>query len=79
MREDLKVVDDESNAAQRRCNILTPRVLNSVFGLPHSRRPQKAFGLNPSMHFSFYLMIAALVILGVGVAYALYQLANFFL
>jgi hypothetical protein len=31
------------------------------------------------MHFSFYLMIAALVILGVEVAYALYQLANYFL
>jgi hypothetical protein len=40
---------------------------------------QKAFSPAPSMHFSFYLMIAALVILGVEVAYALYQLANFFL
>jgi hypothetical protein len=28
------------------------------------------------MHLSFYLMIAALVILGVQVAYALYQLVN---
>jgi len=31
------------------------------------------------MHFSFYLMIAALLVLGVEVAYALYQLAGLFL
>jgi hypothetical protein len=31
------------------------------------------------MHFGFYLMIAALVIMGVEALYALYQLANFFL
>jgi hypothetical protein len=30
------------------------------------------------MHLSFYLMIAALVILGAEVAYTLYQLANLF-
>lgn len=34
----------------------------------------KAFGLE--MHFSFYLVIAALVVLGAEVAYALYQLVN---
>jgi hypothetical protein len=34
----------------------------------------KAFG--SSMHFSFYLVIAALVVLGAEVAYALYQLVN---
>jgi hypothetical protein len=28
------------------------------------------------MHFGFYLMIAALVLMGVEVAYALYQLAG---
>jgi hypothetical protein len=56
-----------------------PRVLSSVFGLPHPRRPHDSIWFKPSMHFSFYLMIAALVILGVEVAYALYQLANFFL
>lgn len=28
------------------------------------------------MHFSFYLTIAALLIMGVEVVYALYQLAN---
>ena len=31
------------------------------------------------MHFSFYWMIAALVVLSIQVAYALYQLANLFL
>jgi hypothetical protein len=31
------------------------------------------------MHFGFYLMIAALVVMGLEVAYALYQLANFVL
>ena len=44
-----------------------------------SRRPQQRIWFETSMHFSFYLMIAALVILGVEVAYALYQLANYFL
>ena len=51
--------------------------MSSVFG--QSRRPHVSFWLKTFMHFSFYLMIAALVILGVEVAYALYQLANFFL
>jgi hypothetical protein len=31
------------------------------------------------MHVSFYLMIAALVLVGMEVAYALYQLATFVL
>jgi hypothetical protein len=31
------------------------------------------------MHFGFYLMIAALVVMGAEALYALYQLANFFL
>jgi len=31
------------------------------------------------MHFGFYLMIAALVLVGLEVAYALYQLASFVL
>jgi len=31
------------------------------------------------MHFSFYLMIAALVLVGLEVTYALYQLATFVL
>ena len=41
---------------------------------------RKTFGhIILAMHFGFYLMIAALVIMGVEVIYALYQLANFFL
>jgi hypothetical protein len=31
------------------------------------------------MHFSFYLMMAALVLVGLEVGYALYQLATFVL
>jgi hypothetical protein len=31
------------------------------------------------MHFGFYLMMAALVVMGLEVAYALYQLATFVL
>ncbi len=31
------------------------------------------------MHFGFYLMIAALVLVGLEVVYALYQLATFVL
>ena len=31
------------------------------------------------MHFGFYMMIAALVLMGVEVGYALYQLASFVL
>jgi hypothetical protein len=31
------------------------------------------------MHFSFYLMMAALVLVGLEVAYALYQLVTFVL
>lgn len=73
-----KVIDDESNAAQRKARH-HPRVLSSVFGLSRPRRPQERIWFKPFMHFSFYLMIAAIVILGVEVAYALYQLANFFL
>lgn len=37
------------------------------------------FGFKPFMHFSFYLMIAALVLVGFEVAYALYQLTMFVL
>jgi hypothetical protein len=34
-------------------------------------------GFKPFMHFSFYLMIAAMVLVGFEVAYALYQLTLF--
>ena len=43
------------------------------------RKPRESIWFKILMHFSFYLMIAALVILGVEVAYALYQLAGLFL
>jgi len=39
----------------------------------------KLLGNILAMHFGFYLMIAAFVIMGAEVVYALYQLANFFL
>jgi hypothetical protein len=38
--------------------------------------PQEAFGFKSLMHFNFYLMNAALVLLGLEVIYALYQLAK---
>ena len=40
---------------------------------------RKIYGFKPFMHFSFYLMIAALVLVGFEVAYALYQLTIFVL
>jgi hypothetical protein len=42
-----------------------------------SRGPQQVLVLNPSMHFGYYLMIAALVLMGLEVLYALYQLSTF--
>jgi hypothetical protein len=38
--------------------------------------PQQEFGFKSLMHFNFYLMNAALVLLGLEVIYALYQLAK---
>jgi hypothetical protein len=40
---------------------------------------RKRIGFKSFMHFSFYLMIAALVLVGFEVAYALYQLTVFVL
>ena len=37
---------------------------------------KQAFGFKSLMHFNFYLMNAALVLLGLEVIYALYQLAK---
>jgi hypothetical protein len=49
-----------------------------VHGL--SRDPRReAFGFKQLMHFGFYLMIVALVLMGIEVGYALYQLATFVL
>lgn len=47
-----------------------------------SARAAKAVGSDPigftsRMHFGYYLMIAALVLMGLEVLYALYQLATF--
>ena len=50
--------------------------------IPVLRRTAQAaeeFGSKVLMHFGFYLMIAALVLTGLQVAYALYQLATFVL
>ena len=41
--------------------------------------PREAFGFKSLMHFSYYLMIAALTFIGLEVIYALYQLAAFVL
>jgi len=43
------------------------------------REPRESICFKALMHFSFYLMIAALVVLGAEVAYALYHLASLFL
>jgi hypothetical protein len=41
--------------------------------------PRAASGFKSFMHFSYYLMIAALTLIGFEVIYALYQLASFVL
>jgi hypothetical protein len=53
-----------------------------VSGLVHglgvvAHGPQQVLVLTPSMHFGYYLMIAALVLIGLEVLYRLYQLATF--
>jgi hypothetical protein len=50
------------------------------FGLrPGARSAQAAegIGFKSGMHFGYYLMMAALVLMGLEVLYALYQLATF--
>ena len=44
-----------------------------------SGRSEAAFGFKSFMHFSYYLMIAALTLVGFEVIHALYQLAAFVL
>jgi hypothetical protein len=51
----------------------------SDFGWRLLAQAAKIFGFKSFMHFSFYLMIAALVLVGFEVAYALYQLTLFVL
>jgi hypothetical protein len=54
------------------------RVSGLVHGLALFRHgPQEVLVSNLSMHFGYYLMIAALVLMGLEVLYALYQLATF--
>jgi len=49
-----------------------------VYGLARdSARVAKGIGFKSRMHFNYYLMIAALVLMGLEVLYALYQLATF--
>jgi len=49
-----------------------------VYGLARdSARAAKGIGFKSRMHFNYYLMIAALVLMGLEVLYALYQLATF--
>jgi hypothetical protein len=43
------------------------------------RAGYQAFGCKRFMHFGFYLMIAALVLIGLEAIYSLYQLAAFVL
>jgi hypothetical protein len=43
------------------------------------RAGQQVFGCTLFMHFGFYLMIAALVLIGLEAIYSLYQLATFVL
>jgi hypothetical protein len=54
------------------------RVSSLVYGLPRDPHgPRKALVSKFRMHFGYYLMIAALVLMGLEVLYALYQLATF--
>jgi hypothetical protein len=39
--------------------------------------PQQVLALSPSMHLGYYLVIAALVLIGLEVLFRLYQLATF--
>jgi hypothetical protein len=41
--------------------------------------PSEPFGFKSFMHFGYYLMIAALTLVGLEVVHALYQLATFVL
>jgi hypothetical protein len=52
----------------------THRVWFTTLRDPRAR--QEAFGCKLFIHFGFYLMIAALVVMGLEVIYSLYQLAT---
>lgn len=68
-----------TNPTQPKERTYHPVSIEFVFGQSRRVGRTSSFWFKTFMHFSFYLMIAALVLLGVEVAYALYQLANFFL
>jgi hypothetical protein len=49
-----------------------------VYGLARYRTGrEKHLVSSPAMHFGFYLMMAALVLMGLELLYALYQLSTF--
>jgi hypothetical protein len=76
-----KNIDVESNAAQKIISTTSPTRTDFAVR-PAASIPGAAAGniwLKAPMHFGFYLMIAALVLMGVEVGYALYQLASFVL
>jgi len=50
-----------------------------VPGPPQNCAGRREIWFKVLMHFGFYLMIAALVLIGLQVVYALYQLATFVL
>jgi hypothetical protein len=43
------------------------------------RAAARKFGCDSGMHFSYYLLMAALVVIGLEAIYSLYQLATFVL
>jgi len=55
------------------------RRASSVVGGFATHGFKKVFGFQALMHFSSYLMIAAMVLMGLQLAYAFYQLAVLFL
>jgi hypothetical protein len=63
----------------RRTLALIRHAPNFVYVPARSALPREVSGFKPLMHFSFYLMIAALVLVGFEVAYAIYQLTLFVL
>jgi hypothetical protein len=73
-----KIIDDPLDEAQ--CPNHHQRVSSSVRGpLLQASAGRKTFFSGLLMHFGVYLMIAALVLMGLEVGYALYQLASFVL
>jgi hypothetical protein len=55
------------------------RCASSLFAAPALSRAARSNWLQAHMHFRFYLLIAALLLIGLEAAYSLYQLAGFVL